>query len=427
MSGKKTVLGLLGLGNIGGGVWDLLLDFGADLTARSGLELCVKRALVKDRREHRGHDVPDSVLTTDPSEVLDDPEIDIICEFLGGEHPAADWMLQAMRNGKSVVTANKLALARHWPELEAAAKENGVGLYYEASVGGAIPIISTLQEALQSSRVSQLMAIINGTTNYILSRMTANGEDYASVLEDAQRLGLAEPDPSNDVEGMDAVYKLSVMASLAFHTRVPFDRIYREGITGITAFDIACGKELGYTLKLLAIGKRTGKNVEVRVHPTFLPADHPLALVNGSFNAVYLKGHACREMMLQGRGAGDAPTASAIVADILRAAKRQEHFRADFANLEEPDPSICFTDNWETRFYVRLSAEDRPGVLSEISGCFAREGVSIHSMIQKSGDGSGRVPVIFITHEAPEQAMRAAVSALDPSVSRLESLIRVES
>ena len=217
-----------------------------------------------------------------------------------------------------MVTANKVAFALHWHELQKAAKQSGAGLYYEAAVCGAIPIIHTLEESLQANRISYIYGIVNGTTNYILTRMSKEGAEYADVLADAQRLGLAEPDPASDVEGLDAAYKLSILASLAFHGRVPFENVYVEGITQVQAEDIRCGQELGYTLKLLAIAKRDGLNVETRVHPTFIRNDHPLANVSGAFNAVFLHGHACGEMMFMGRGAGDLPTASAIVSDLVR-------------------------------------------------------------------------------------------------------------
>ena len=230
-----------------------------------------------------------------------------------------------MERGKTVVTANKVAFALHWHELQKAAKQSGAGLYYEAAVCGAIPIIHTLEESLQANRISYIYGIVNGTTNYILTRMSKEGAEYADVLADAQRLGLAEPDPASDVEGLDAAYKLSILASLAFHGRVPFENVYVEGITQVQAEDIRCGQELGYTLKLLAIAKRDGLKVETRVHPTFIRNDHPLANISGAFNAVFLHGHACGEMMFMGRGAGDLPTASAIVSDLVRAASAQKH------------------------------------------------------------------------------------------------------
>ena len=338
---KDVVIGFLGCGNVGGGVWNLLEGFRKELAHRDNLRISVKKVLVRDVNKARSCAVPQELLTTDVDEIINDPEISIVVEFMGGEQPATEYMIRALRAGKTVVTANKVAVALNWHRLQAAAQENGVGLYYEASVCGAIPIIDTLNHSLQANRVNSLMGIINGTTNYILSRMYERGENYADVLEDAKRLGLAEPNPASDVEGYDAAYKLSILASLAFHARVPFSKVYVEGITKLTAMDIACGKEMGYVLKLLALAKREGDVIEVRVHPTFIPKTHPLAQVNGSFNAVYLHGHACKEMMLQGRGAGDMPTASAVVGDIIHAAMSDVHVHPTFANKADADAALA--------------------------------------------------------------------------------------
>lgn len=355
---KEVVIGFLGCGNVGGGVWSLLTGFSREIAHRDSLSIRIKRVLVRDVNKTRACGVPHELLTTNADDVVSDPEISIVVEFMGGEQPATDYMLRALENGKTVVTANKVAIALNWHRLQAAAQRNHVGLYYEASVCGAIPIINTLMQPLQANRIDSLMGIINGTTNYILSRMYENGEDYEAVLHDAQQLGLAEPNPSADVEGLDAAYKLSIMASLAFHARVPFSKVYREGITKITAVDIAYAREMGYVLKLLAIAKRSGNTIEVRVHPTLIANDHPLSQVNGSFNAVYLHGHACKEMMLQGRGAGDLPTASAVVGDILHAATVDVHVHPTFVNSANADASLVFTNDWKTRYFLRLSIQD---------------------------------------------------------------------
>ena len=423
---KELVIGFLGGGNIGSGVWMLLQDIAPELERRNGLAVRVKRVLVKAFDEPRKADIPESVLTTNPDDVLTDPEITLVAEFMGGEHPAADFMLRALENGKSVVTANKVALALAWPKLEAAAEAHGVGLYYEASVGGAIPIIQVLRSSMGANRITSVMAIINGTTNYILTRMAEEGASYDAVLADAQRLGLAEPNPAADVEGLDAAYKLSIMSSLAFHTHIPFDKVYREGITKVTAEDIAYGREMGYVLKLLAIAKKDNNVVEARVHPTFLKKNHPLASVNGSFNAVFFRGHACREMMLQGLGAGDYPTAGAVVSDILNAADADKPRYPDFPITEKADPTLVFNHSWRCRYYIRLSAADQPGVLAGVSKCFAQEGVSIATMMQKDAHADGRVPLIFITHDTEERAMHAALERLDSSLCELESVLRVE-
>ena len=418
---KEVVLGLLGLGNIGGGVWDLVREFGEETAKRTGVKLRIKKALVLDVKIHGGKEVPDEVLTTDKNDILEDPEIQIVCEFLGGEQPAASMMLRALENGKSVVTANKMALSLHFDELRAMAGKTGAGLYYEASVGGAIPIINAIQSPLIANHIEQMMGIVNGTTNYILTRMTAEGAEYEDVLKDAQRLGLAEPDPTADVEGYDAAYKLSIAGSLAFHSRVKVENVYREGITKVSAEDIAFGREMGYVLKLLAIGKDNGDSIEARVHPVFLPADHPLARVDGSLNAVYLYGHSFKDMMLEGRGAGDAPTASAIVGDIIQAAQNAVH---PMPYLRE-DP-VPVADDWQSKYFIRMKAKDEPGVLAEVAGLLGGEGISISTMMQKGAEPGGKATLILITHVAPEKAVQRAIRSFNPEICQVENMIRVE-
>ena len=418
---KEVVLGLLGLGNIGGGVWDLVREFGDETAKRTGVKLRIKKALVLDVKIHGGKEVPDEVLTTRKDDILEDPEIQIVCEFLGGEQPAASMMLRALENGKSVVTANKMALSLHFDELRAMAQKTGAGLYYEASVGGAIPIINAIQSPLIANHIEQIMGIVNGTTNYILTRMAAEGAEYETVLKDAQRLGLAEPDPTADVEGYDAAYKLSIAGSLAFHSRVKVEDVYREGITKVSAEDIAFGREMGYVLKLLAIGKDNGESIEARVHPVFLPADHPLARVDGSLNAVYLYGHSFKDMMLEGRGAGDAPTASAIVGDIIQAAQNTVH---PMPYLRE-DP-LPIADDWQSKYFIRVKAKDAPGVLAEVAGLLAAEGISISTMMQKGAEPGGKATLILITHMAPEKAVQRAIRSFNPEICMVENVIRVE-
>ncbi len=423
---KVINIGFLGCGNVGGGVWRLLNDFAGDIEHRTGLRFQVRKVLVRSLNKARPADLPQNILTTNVEDVLGDPDIDIVLEFLGGEKPACDYLLDALRRGKTVVTANKVAFALHWHELQAAAEQSGAGLYYEAAVCGAIPIIHTLEASLQANSINYIYGIVNGTTNYILTRMSREGAEYADVLADAQKLGLAEPDPSSDVEGLDAAYKLSILASLAFHGRVPFENVHIEGITDIKAEDIRCGQELGYTLKLLAIAKREGLKVETRVHPTFVRDNHPLANVNDAFNAVFLRGHACGEMMFMGRGAGDLPTASAIVSDLLRAAANEKHAYPTFDNTLHPAVAYENNTDWQTAFYVRMLAVDKPGVLSHVAQTFARYDVSIAAMQQKNAAPDGRVTLVFITHKASEQATRQALKALDANFARVESVLRVE-
>lgn len=423
---RDVTIGFLGCGNVGSGVWRLLEGFGADIEHRAGLRFHIKKVLVRSLTRQRDIAFPEGVLTTNPDDILADPDIQIVAEFLGGEEPAYSLLKRALAAGKTVVTANKVAFALHWHELQKTAKLNGAGLYYEAAVCGAIPIIHSLEESLQANRIDKIYGIVNGTTNYILTRMSKNNEDYETVLKDAQRLGLAEPDPAADVEGLDAAYKLSILASLAFHGRVPFEDVYVEGITHISAEDIRCGQELGYTLKLLAIAKRDGLNVETRVHPTFVRSDHPLANVSGSFNAVYLHGHACKEMMFLGRGAGDLPTASAIVSDLERAALACQHYYPTFENELNPRVALRRNTDWQCPFYIRMLAKDAPGVLSRVAKCFADENVSIAAVQQKGEQQDGRVALVVITHQASEKAMQRAIAALDQDLALLESIIRVE-
>ncbi|MEG2207064.1 MAG: homoserine dehydrogenase [Clostridia bacterium] len=427
MMEKLVKVGFFGCGNVGSGVWRLLDSFAKEIEHRTGLRFEVKRVLVRDLRKQREIAFPEGVLTDCVEDILNDEEISIVLEFLGGEQPAFRWVQEALQHGKTVVTANKVAFALHWHELQKAAKASGAGLYYEAAVCGAIPIIHTLEESLQANRISRIYGIVNGTTNYILPRMSKQGESYADVLGDAQQLGLAEPDPASDVEGLDAAYKLSILASLAFHGRVPLESVYVEGITNVQAEDIHCGQELGYTLKLLAIAKRDGLRVETRVHPTFIRNDHPLANVSGAYNAVFLHGHACGEMMFMGHGAGDMPTASAIVSDLVRAATAQKHLYPTFEN--ELYPSVALENNmdWKCAFYVRTLAQDRLGVLSHIAKTFANHGVSIAAMQQKGErHADDAATVVFITHVASERSMQEAIQEIAAEFATVESMIRVE-
>ncbi len=422
---RTITVGFLGCGNIGCGVWKLLHEFKNDLVHRSQVDFEIKKILVRDKAKKRDEVVPQELLTTNPADITDDPAIEMVLEFMGGETPATQYMLRALEMGKTVVTANKMALALNWHLLQEAAEKHHAGLYYEAAVCGAIPVIRTIIDSLQSNRIEEMMGIVNGTTNYILTRMSKEGSNYADVLRDAQRLGLAEPDPTSDVEGYDAAYKLSILSSLAFHARVPFDVIYRQGISRIEAVDIAYGKELGYTLKLLAIAKRRGNVIDARVHPTFIPDSHPLASVSGSFNAIFLHGHACDDMMLFGRGAGSAPTASAVVSDMLYAASRETPRHPTFHNSNELAAGLTVTDDWHCSFYLRLSASDRPGVMAHITTCLGNEGISIRNLMQRDAVNN-RAQIVLITHDAGECSVRKAIDAIDSNDVRVESMIRVE-
>jgi homoserine dehydrogenase len=346
---------------------------------------------------------------------------------MGGIEPAFGYMKKLLQAGKTVVTANKEVVAHRWPELERAAKKGGAGLYYEASVCGGIPVIKTIVESLQANEITGILGIINGTTNHVLSRMSNAGIGYSEALGEARREGLAEPDPSNDVGGHDAACKLSILASIAFHAKVPVGRVFRQGITEITPADIAQGRELGYEIKLLAIGKKRGHTIEARVHPTFIPREHPLASVHGSNNAVFLQGNAVGGLMLYGQGAGSLPTASAVISDMITAAKAETHRYSTFENTEDVSPEVEIATDWDTRYFLHLEVMDRPGVLAEVAGVLAKHGVSISSVVQKGWE-MDVVPIFIITHRTRERAMSEAIEEIKtlPSIVKVSGLIRVE-
>lgn len=419
---KKVKLAFLGLGTIGSGVLKVLRQNADMIKRREGLDMDVGWVLVRDKSKRRAVEIDSAILTTDAQAILNDPEVDLVAEFMGGEEPAFTYIRQALINGKSVVTANKEVIAKHWDELEQEAVKSGAGLYFEASVAGGIPIIKTIRRSLQANHIQKFMGIINGTTNYILTRMSEEGSDFQTVLKEAQRLGYAEPDPAADIEGLDAKFKLSILSTICFRSKVPLEHVFCEGITRVTAEDIAYAQQLGYGIKLLAIAKKSGNRIEARVHPTFIPLSHPLCAVRDAYNAIFLEGDAVGNLMFYGRGAGDLPTASAVVSDIITACQNENgHHRTGM----DEEPAIFETD-WISRYYVRMLVYDRPGVLGEIAGLFGKHGVSLESVIQKNrGDDAS---LIFITHEAHEQSMLRALEDMKgcAAISSIESMIRVE-
>lgn len=425
---KEVGVGFLGFGNIGYGVFRAMNQAAEDIAHREGVRFVLHKALVKEiSRQDEVEGVAPGILTEDVDEVLSDPRVEIIGEYLGGVHPAREWLLKALENGKSVVTANKEVLASCWHELEAAAKKTGAGIYFEASVGGGIPIIKTMLDSMQSNRIESLMAIINGTTNYILTRMTDEGLPYEAVLAEAQKLGLAEPNPYNDVSGKDAACKLSILSTLAFHARVPLSCIHVEGIEGVAEEDIAFGKEMGMTLKLLAIGKKQGNRVQVRVHPTFIPSSHPLSSVRGSFNAIFMHGDIVGDVMLYGRGAGDMPTSSAIISDFVMAARGQHRY-ATFENSDKLSDKLILEKDWQCAYYLRLTAKDTPGVLAAVANEFGKKGVSLAQVLQRGEPTEDGVPLLFITHQTHEMALQEVVEAVKKMdvVRAVHSVLRVE-
>lgn len=421
---KQVNIALIGLGTVGSGVYKTIEMQKSYIEHKEGISLNLKKVLALAY----SIDIPEDMKAKDfYKDIVEDETIDIVIELIGGVNPAKEFVLESLKAGKTVVTANKELLARHWPELNAAAHKSGAGLYFEASVGGGIPILRTIWESLQANELTSVMGIINGTTNYILSKMEEDKAGFEGVLKEAQALGMAEANPKNDVEGLDAMYKLSILSSMAFHARVPVEYIYCEGITSITQEDIAYGNELGYTLKLLAIGKKRGKTIEARVHPTMIPKTHPLASVRGAFNAIYLHGNIVDDIMLYGRGAGDMPTASAVVSDVIYAACQTKHRYTSFYNDVNVSSELSFENNWECEFFVRILVQDSPGVLAKIASVFGKHNVSINSVVQK-GQSEESVPLIFVTHKAKEISLKRAVDDIRyiPEVLRVANVIRVE-
>lgn len=420
---KSVGVAILGLGVVGSGTYKILRDHREFYQRTQGVDITVESVLEINRSRALELGIDESKISDNIAEVICNPNVDIVVEVIGGVEPARSFVLAALHSGKTVVTSNKELFCKYWHELERAAKRTNAGLYFEASCVGGVPIIRTLIDGMQANVVTNLTGIINGTTNYILTRMSREGADYASVLKDAQALGYAEKDPTADVEGYDAAYKLSILSSLAFHKKVPLDKVYREGISGISAADIAYGDELGYVLKLLAIGKNDGgESIEVRVHPTFIRKDHPLASVNDSFNAVYLQGDSVGDIMLYGRGAGALPTGSAIVSDIIYAATHTDVKYATFKNTQQAEKGVRFVTDFRSRYYIRFTAKDRAGVLAKVAGIFAKYNISIIDLIQK-GEGIENIPIILITHETNEYSVRRAVD----KIAELEDVVEVNS
>ncbi len=420
---KQLDIAILGMGTVGSGTYKVIEKEARYIAHKKGIIINVKKVLALDF----SIDIPDDKKASSIDEIVNDPDIKVVVELMGGKEPAKSFMLKSLNAGKSVVSANKELISQAWPELEAAAKNSGAGLYFEAAVGGGIPILRTISESLQANTITSICGIINGTTNYILTKMEDEGRSYADVLKDAQALGYAEANPTADVDGFDAMYKLSILATLAFHVRLPIDHIFREGICNVASEDIEAARELGMTVKLLAISKRVGELVELRVHPTMIPLSHPLANVKDSFNAVLLSGSAVDDVMFYGRGAGDLPTASAVVSDIINAGTDKDHTYTTFLNdSEKLSPTVRFNDNWNTGFFLRLIVEDKPGVLAKITATLADNNVSIKSVIQKGKTDDGNVPLIIVTHTAHELSMRKALDVISGEVKSVAGCIRVE-
>ena len=431
-------VGLLGLGTVGAGVVKILESRRAMLEERAGARLTL--AAIADTDLHRpreGLSLQTLPMVGDAGRVLDDPSIHVVVELVGGLEPARTFILRALGSGKHVVTANKALLAHHGAELYDEARRRGVALAFEAAVAGGIPLIRAVKDGLVANRVLSLAGIVNGTCNYILSKMTDEGLDFSLVLKEAQAHGYAEADPTLDVEGMDSAHKLQVLTSLAFRTFIDLKDIHTEGITRLTAQDIEYARELGYRIKLLAIAKATGAaegptGVEARVHPTMIPAASPLAAVSGVFNAIFLTGDAVGDLMFYGRGAGQMPTASAVWSDILEIARRVAHgipsLALDLPSVGPQPLSLTPMDAIRCCYYLRVMAQDRPGVLSRVAGILGDNDISIANVIQKGRGIREAVPIVMLTHEARERDMRVALGAIDrlPDIATGTTMIRVE-
>jgi homoserine dehydrogenase len=431
---KDIKIALLGLGTVGSGVVKVLQSHRAEMEERAGCRLVLHRIADADlRRPREGLDLAALPLVGDAGPVLDDPDVQIVIELIGGLEPARSFILRAMEAGKHVVTANKALLAHHGTEIFEAARRNRVMLGFEAAVAGGIPLIRAVKEGLTANRILSAFGILNGTCNYILSRMTDEGHDFAEVLKEAQAHGYAEADPTLDIEGLDSAHKLQILATLAFRTSVDLKDIYTEGITAVSQQDVVYASELGYRIKLLAIAKASEGRLEVRVHPTMIPAASPLAAVSGVFNAVFVTGDNVGDLMFYGRGAGQLPTASAVWSDTLEIARRVAH---DIPTVEFELPSLSqrplplrSMDDIRSAYYLRVMALDRPGVLAQVAGILGKHDISILSVLQKArAQRREAVPVVMMTHEARERDMRAALGAIDklPVVAAPTTMIRME-
>ncbi len=415
---KDIKVGLIGFGTVGASAVRIINENNSKVSTRAGGKVIVKWIADKDITTDRGVKIDKKILTTDAYKIINDPEIDIVVELIGGLEPAHTFIIAALNNGKHVVTANKAVLAKYWAEIMETAKKKGVDVYIEASVGAGIPVIQALHDGLAANNIKAIYGIVNGTTNYILTRMLEDKKDFEEVLKDAQKKGYAEADSSTDLEGKDAANKLAILSSIAFDTIVDLKDIYCEGITRITRKDMMNARELGYVIKLLAIAKDCGDSLDVRVHPALISSEHQLAAVDDVYNGIYFIGDAVGPVMFYGQGAGGASAASAVVSDIIFIS------RNIFNGVAGKVPSVFFEkgktvrkiksiNEIKFRYFLRFIVLDKPGVFAKIAGVLAKHGISISSVDQKEQHSGSKVPVIITTHEAKEREMRKALSEID--------------
>ncbi|HSW35352.1 MAG TPA: homoserine dehydrogenase [Candidatus Limnocylindrales bacterium] len=427
MEVDKVKIGILGMGTVGGGVVTMLENSGNRLRDKADAELLLERVLVRDLSRLRTANISEKKLTVDADVILEDPSIDIIIELIGGIEPACSYITRALKNGKYVVTANKALMATHGADLLALARSCKRNIFYEASVGGGIPIIRPLKHCLAANQIRRVIGIVNGTTNYILTRMAQDNLGLQEALSEAQALGFAEADPSDDIEGKDAACKLVILAGLAFDSRADIERVYVQGIDGVTDEDINYAREIGYTVKLLAIGELLPEGLALRVHPTLVPDTHPLASVKHEFNAVFIEGDAVGEVMFYGRGAGAMPTASAVLADVVEAVRCIRYQLPDGA-IETTQRKVAHmpVTALTTSFYLRLLAQDRPGVFAALATAFGDEQVSLDMIIQKRST-EGTAEIVLITHNVLEETFNRAMEKIKqiPAVKQSPGVIRL--
>jgi len=428
---KKINVGIIGFGNVGSGVVKILRERKTFLSDKIGTEINVKKICDKDINSKRNVSVDRALLTTNVKDIIDDPQIDIVVELIGGIQPAKDFIVEALNKGKSIVTANKALLSEYGNELFALAKDRGKSIYFEASVGAGIPIIKSLREGLVANKFCSVFGIVNGTSNYILSRMSDENISFADALKEAQKKGFAESNPSLDIEGMDSAHKLIILTYLCFGKMVSKKDMFVEGITQVSLADVNYAKELGYQIKLLAIAKKEQDELEVRVHPTLLPDDHMLSSVREVFNAIYVESDLAGELLFYGPGAGQLCAASAVVSDLVDLTQgiKAGLFRPtlNFAS-DNAIKKVRKVEDFESKYYIRFMALDKPGVLAKISGVLARFGISISSVTQKEKLRSQAVPVVMLTHEAKEKNLRAALAEINrlDAVKEKVVAIRIE-
>ncbi|TKI56418.1 homoserine dehydrogenase [Brevibacillus antibioticus] len=429
MEKQSIKLGLMGFGTVGTGVVRIIQAHQEDLQKQTGLSIEVSRILVQDAEKSRNLSSMEGALTTDPANLLDDPEIEVIVEVIGGIHPAKEYILGALERGKHVVTANKDLMALHGAEILAKAQEKGCDVFYEASVAGGIPILRALVEGFSSDRIAKMMGIVNGTTNYIMTKMSQEGAEYSEVLKEAQALGYAEQDPTSDVEGFDAARKMAILATLGFRVPMKLEDVDVKGISSVSREDIAYGKQLGYEIKLLGLARRDEEAIEVSVQPTLVPKSHPLASVNGVFNAVYVHGEAVGETMFYGPGAGELPTATAVVSDLVTVVKNRK-LGVNGRGMVAPYKEKVLKEDSEkfSKYFLRIVVADERGVLAQITQLLADKNISLEQVIQQPFNNGREAEIIMITHLSSKSDMDAVLAYMEQMdiVSTVQSCYRVE-